>query len=1405
VAKSLGVLTLDLVAKIGGYIGPLDQAARKTKKTSKDIGESLKTVAASGALLGAGLATGFAVAVKANLNLADAMYKQSQITGIAVEKLSALRFSAGEAGVEFEALSTALVKSNKNIAEAAQTGKGAAADAFADLAIELKNANGELKSTDVIFSEVADRFSKLEDGATKTTFAMDIFGKSGAQLIPLLNSGAEGLRASADEAERLGQIMSTDASRAAEEFNDNLSRLQKMLSGIAIQAGQEAAPALAELTSVFADPEVQNSVASFTSGLVQMGSASIKAFGELSKFVGFIAEEFAAAINGVSGDDIVRLQEQLEDLQKQKNPSFFSFEFAEDTLVVEKKIKEVEARIDAYYKNVEEQAKQTKTNLVAIDVFGMDENPFDVDSWKENAVKVEAAAIEARRRRREEDEKAGEAAKKSAEELEKSFSSTLESLEKEINLRDQLSKVAELSYEIENGTLKGLSADRANKLIALADEVDLLERSNILKESQREADLAAMGERGSLASVQLEYDLKNGIIKLNDKITEQDKERLIINKEFAESQQRVNTIDEMIEGQQRSIDLWGETNDAAKLHYDIVNGILEVEGGIESAQAKTLISNQRRIDAMAQIQSMGELTAKAIERIDEEFAGIWTNLDKGAKGFLQGLGDGFKRTLAEMAHQAITKPITIKLQQAITSFSGGGGNNGGGNNGASGGMSAIGAGGIYAAAALVAVSAIQSWNRKQDEKFAKLTAAYRQGTQSTGTLLGDANKKSESLRNSIDELNKYASDSLNVNYGMLNQLVAIREGITGVASGFARQFDLAGGVGEFNNINTGISSLERDSGFNGVAKGFDDWLGDEYFEQFFGGLMDSINKNLYSKSKKITDTGIKFLGQTLADVLETGMVDALAYAEVRTTKKVLGIKTSVKNKTKTEELDDILLSQLGDVFSGAGEVLGRAADIFGLDFNDFIDDLTIPLQSLSLKGLTGEELTKEIEAFFSSTLDNWAGVLVDGSGVLERFQKVGEGSFETVIRLASELAQFQDVADKLNLNFKEVGFNAVVASQELADFAGGFDNLNNSLASYADKFFSDSEKFQTLQTSLGDAYAKLNVTLPKSRKQFRDLVEGIDLSTEAGRKQFASVIALTNATDSYITALEKEMATKGEATDEALTKEALKDRAADAFDVFSKAIQKDIDKAQIALDASKQLADSLSGALKSMRLESRQNELMQRRMAQAQLTTANAIAKAGGPLPKAGDLDAALSVLTQPSQDLFATFEEYARDFYTTAKTIGELGNSANAKMSVDEKNLAALESALEFYQLELDKLDGIDTSVLSVKESVDKLVTALVNAGSTTAGKGPTIPLLSKVFEENQISASSSTLANTFTQSSGLNAINSAGIEEITKQFVMFKKDVVTSLLKIDQNTLRSANIATRWDGEGLPAERLP
>jgi len=166
------------------------------------------------------------------IDYADQLNKLSQRTGIAVENLSALDHAAKLADISTDELAIALKRLNQNIAAAAR-GEQEQANAFKAIGVSVVDAAGKVRSVDKVLADVADRFQSYADGANKVALANAIGGKSFEALIPLLNSGAQGMRDARTELEKLGGVISGDLARQSEKFNDNLTRI-----GVALNAAK---------------------------------------------------------------------------------------------------------------------------------------------------------------------------------------------------------------------------------------------------------------------------------------------------------------------------------------------------------------------------------------------------------------------------------------------------------------------------------------------------------------------------------------------------------------------------------------------------------------------------------------------------------------------------------------------------------------------------------------------------------------------------------------------------------------------------------------------------------------------------------------------------------------------------------------------------------------------------------------------------------------------------------------------------------------------------------------------------------------------------------------------------------------------------------------------------------------
>ena len=294
-----------------------DQTAAMFASASRGF-DGLKRQAASVqtgvAAVGTTLAGAFAlVGAKGAIDTLDMLDDLQEKTGISVEKLSELRFAGEAVGTPFEVLAGGVGRLSKLMAEAASGNKEAAAT-FKALNVEVKNADGTLRSQDQVLGDLADRFASYSDGPEKAADAQRLFGKSGQEMIPLLNQGREGIEKLRLEAEQLGAIYSGSLAKDAADFNDNLTKLKLSSEAAAIAVGGPLLKSLVAITNQILEAKKEGGL--LNAVLVAIGGGFARTLG---------ADEIGQAQSRARGaiGEMARLQSQMNgvELQLQRDPT----------------------------------------------------------------------------------------------------------------------------------------------------------------------------------------------------------------------------------------------------------------------------------------------------------------------------------------------------------------------------------------------------------------------------------------------------------------------------------------------------------------------------------------------------------------------------------------------------------------------------------------------------------------------------------------------------------------------------------------------------------------------------------------------------------------------------------------------------------------------------------------------------------------------------------------------------------------------------------------------------------------------------------------------------------------------------------------------------------------------------
>lgn len=191
--------------------------------------------------IGSMLAAPLAMAARTFDKMGSEMLDMSKRTGVSVEALSELGYAADQSGASLSDLETSLRKMQRTIVDSTM-GTITAQEAMSLLGLTVENLVG--LSPENQFKLIAERLDKISDPTTKAAAAMEVFGKSGTSLLPMMEGGIAGLDAYAKAARRLGLVMSTQDAVAADQFGDVLSDLGKVLKMSVFTIGAALAPAL---------------------------------------------------------------------------------------------------------------------------------------------------------------------------------------------------------------------------------------------------------------------------------------------------------------------------------------------------------------------------------------------------------------------------------------------------------------------------------------------------------------------------------------------------------------------------------------------------------------------------------------------------------------------------------------------------------------------------------------------------------------------------------------------------------------------------------------------------------------------------------------------------------------------------------------------------------------------------------------------------------------------------------------------------------------------------------------------------------------------------------------------------------------------------------------------------------
>jgi tail tape-measure protein len=272
-AKTAGREIEDSFSSLGGFIGkalaPLGEMGSVIGETFVQIGEhaggaiqsfgklggGMSLVAGAGAGVVAAVGAAGAAAIGLATHMAGSaaeMYEMSQATGVSIETLSGFEYVAKQSGVSSEAMTKGLEKLSKSIFTAATAAPGTV-NAFTRLGVSVRDSEGNIRDAGAVMTDLAGKFAAMQDGSVKTALAIQLFGRGGAALVPLLNEGKEGIAGWIEEARALGIVLDDQTGEASHRFEQSLNTIKAAGEGMALTLLKDMLPALQSVATALTE------------------------------------------------------------------------------------------------------------------------------------------------------------------------------------------------------------------------------------------------------------------------------------------------------------------------------------------------------------------------------------------------------------------------------------------------------------------------------------------------------------------------------------------------------------------------------------------------------------------------------------------------------------------------------------------------------------------------------------------------------------------------------------------------------------------------------------------------------------------------------------------------------------------------------------------------------------------------------------------------------------------------------------------------------------------------------------------------------------------------------------------------------------------------------------------------
>ncbi|HBN5338380.1 TPA: phage tail tape measure protein [Enterobacter cloacae] len=519
--KNLGTLTIDLIAKTGGFVAGLNQAERASAKWSKQVQDDAASASAALAGIGAAAVTAGLAVGAAGFQLLKSTSKQITETDrwakslrISTQELLAWQFAAEKAGVSGDQMADIFKDIGDKIGDAVLNKSGEAVDALNALGLSAEKLSKV--SPDKQLLAIGESLGKIGTNAEKTTI-LESLGNDLSKLLPLFDNNNEKLKQFIDLAKDYGVAPDPSSIDDLVKVNQLFEDMEAQVAGLKMEIAAGLAKvdlgplqnSLDKLHDVLTDPVVLQGISDLVSEVAQLAGWLVKAAAGAGQLAASTGNRFAALSGKIDLNNIDQVNERIAYLQKnlegrkgfysQDKSMFAWFTGGDDS------VKALNDELTTLIQTRDKLSKPVIGNLPLGAATVGAGNPFGLPPGGTNGKPP-----------------AGSSSGSSVDKLQSAYKSVEQSYIRQIALTDQLNgktkeatELEKLRFDISSGKLTGINQEQQARLEGLASEIDkfkLLEKYRDMQEellTPEEKLLAITRERVQLLKEAKDAGLTN--------------------------------------------------------------------------------------------------------------------------------------------------------------------------------------------------------------------------------------------------------------------------------------------------------------------------------------------------------------------------------------------------------------------------------------------------------------------------------------------------------------------------------------------------------------------------------------------------------------------------------------------------------------------------------------------------------------------------------------------------------------------------------------------------------------------------------------------------------------------------------------------------------------------------------